>query len=382
MGDFMKRLKVLFTWLFSSRSEQERRRNSKKHETVFHDLLLFAIFFAAAILISSLLSQIYNDNNQFAVPIFILVVSLIARFTRGYVYGIIASILGVFCVNFMFTLPYWHFDLTLYGYPLTFAAMLMVSISVSTLTTRIKKQEQLYAEAEVEKMRANLLRSVSHDLRTPLTSIIGSSSVLLEDKALNDVQRDELIREINKEARWLVRITENILSVTKFSGSEVRLNMEDEVIEEIVSSAIVKFKNNHPEIRIVVRRPEEIVLVPMDGMLIEQVLLNMFDNALVHGEHTSMIRIHMNVEGKYLNLEISDDGAGIPPEVFPHLFDGKASIFSKHADDRRNMGIGLSVCQSIIHAHGGIIQAEKKKEGGACFRIRLPISEEIENEQA
>lgn len=371
-----------FTWLFSRRKERERRFNRKIKETVFHDVLLFVIFFAIAILVSHLLSNIYNDNNQFAVPIFILVVSLIARYTQGYVYGIVASVLGVFCVNYMFTLPYWHFDMSLYGYPLTFAAMLVVSISVSTLTTRVKKQEQIYAEAEVEKMRANLLRSVSHDLRTPLTSIIGSSSVLLEDKALSDDQRDELLREINKDARWLVRITENILSVTKFSGSQVHLNKEEEVVEEIVGSAIVKFRRNHPEIQMTVNRPEQIVLAPMDATLFEQVLLNLFDNALVHGKHTTKIQLSITEESGSVQLRISDNGAGISSEVFPHLFDGTASAFNTRSDDHRNMGIGLSVCQSIINAHGGKIHAQNNKAGGASFIIQLPISEEIENEQA
>lgn len=374
-------MKQLFMWLFSGRKERERRYSGKVRETILHDMLLFVLLFALAILVCHLLSKIYDDNNQFSAPVFILVVSLIARYTQGYAYGIVGSALGVFCVNTLFTRPFGHFDMSLYGYPLTFAAMLLVSISISTLTTRIKKQEQLYAQAEVEKTRANLLRSVSHDLRTPLTSIIGSSSVLLEDGALSQAQRDELIREINKDARWLVRITENILSVTKFSGSQVHLNKDDEVMEEILSSAIVKFKRNHPDIRVTVQKPLEILLAPMDATLIEQVLLNLFDNALIHGKTTSEIQISMWKEAEILKLRIRDNGEGIAPEVFPHLFDGKASIFNPHSDDHRNMGIGLSVCQSIIHAHGGKIQAENNKEGGASFLIQLPASEENEYEQ-
>ena len=152
--------------------------------------------------------------------------------------------------------------------------MLLVSLIVSTLTTQIKKQEQLRFDVETEKMRVNLLRSLSHDLRTPLASILGASSVLLEQENLSPEERDELAQDIQKEAHWLSRVTENILSVTKFSGSGVALKKEEEVLEEIVSSAIVKFRRHHPEVAVTVERPENILLAPMDATLIEQVLTN------------------------------------------------------------------------------------------------------------
>ena len=305
---------------------------------------------------------------------------LIARFTHGYVYGIAASLMGVVCVNYIFTYPYWEFDMTLTGYPLTFAVMLMVSISVSTLTTRIIRADQIRMEAEMEKMRANLLRSVSHDLRTPLTSIVGSSSVLLENKELNRQERDELICEINKDARWLARITENLLSVTKFSGAQVQLNKEYEVVEEIVSSAIVKFRRNHEDIRVSVQKPEEILLAPMDATLIEQVLQNLFDNAVMHGKTTSAISITITGDDQKISICVRDDGQGIQEQVFPHLFDGLASGYSTKSDDHRNMGIGLSVCQSILRAHGGSIHARNHEHGGACFEIHLPAGEENDYE--
>ena len=224
-------------------------------------------------------------------------------------------------------------------------------------------------EMEVEKMRSDLLRSVSHDLRTPLTSIIGSSSVLMEDDALTPVQRNDLLSEINKDARWLARVTENILSITRFSGSAVNLRTEDEVIEEIVASAIVKFRSNHPEIAVRVDRPEEILLAQMDATLIEQVLINLFDNAAAHGGHVSEIRVSIARDGNDVRVTVADDGEGIPRDTLPHLFDGRGLARS---DDGRHMGIGLSVCQSILRAHGGRIVAENGENGGARFIFHLP----------
>jgi len=367
-------------WMFSNRCEKERMHTNNRREIFLHDLAIFALLFGIAILLCVHLSRIHNDNNQFSVPVFILVVSLIARFTTGYIYGIAASALGVFCVNYMFTYPYWEFNMSITGYPLTFAAMLMVSVCISTLTSQIKKHERLRMEAEMEKLRANLLRSVSHDLRTPLTSIVGSSSVLLENKSLDPVLRDELLNEINKDARWLARITENILSITKFSGRDVHLNKEYEVIEEIVSSAIVKSRKNHPHIPVYVKKPDEILLAPMDATLIEQVLVNLLDNAVVHGRHVSAIHVHIYKESGRIYISVSDDGVGIPGGLFPHLFDGYASAYRGSTDDTRSMGIGLSVCQSIIEAHHGKITARNNDKGGASFEFWLPTEEDAEYE--
>ena len=373
-------MKRIINWLFFQHRVALPPGGEKRSIAVLHDLLIFGLFFALAMVLCNGLSTIYDDNNHFAVPVFILAVTLISRFTHGYTFGIAASLFGVFCVNYVFTYPYWEFDMSLAGYPLTFASMLLVSISVSTLTTRIKRADQIRLEAEMEKMRANLLRSVSHDLRTPLTSIIGSSSVLMENRALSQEQQSELIYEINKDARWLARITENILSVTKFSGNQVRLRKEYEVVEEIVSSAIVKFRKNHEAVQVKVCKPEEILLAPMDATLIEQVLQNLLDNAAVHGQHTTEIKITIAGDDTDVRISVEDNGCGIDEHLFPHLFDGLASSCSPRSDDQRNMGIGLSVCQSIVRAHGGSIQAKNNQGGGACFEIRLPAGEDDDYE--
>ena len=196
------------------------------------DLLFSLGVLAAASGICLLLSQVNDDNNPFAMAVFILAVVVIASHTDGYWYGIFSAIAGVLCANYAFTKPFFQFEWSIAGYPLTFTAMLLVSLIVSTLTTQIKKQEQLRFDVETEKMRVNLLRSLSHDLRTPLASILGASSVLLEQENLSPEERDELAQDIQKEAHWLSRVTENILSVTKFSGSGVALKKEEEVLDD------------------------------------------------------------------------------------------------------------------------------------------------------
>lgn len=340
-----------------------------------HDACLTLLTFAVVLMVSFPLSILVHENNDFAMPVFILAVAVIARYTEGYLYGIIASVAAVLLVNVIFSYPYWRFNMTLVGYPLNFAAMLIVSVMISALTTQNKRQAQYQLEADMEKTRANLLRSVSHDIRTPLTAIIGSSSLLMENDRLSVDERHELIASIHQDARWLSQITENILSITKISGDRVELKHEPEVLEEIIGSAIGKFRKHHPTMPVTVRKPDEILLASVDPMLIEQVLLNLMNNAVIHGKTTTCVTIVMRQTGDDIAITVADDGQGIPESVLPHLFDGSATS-TRHADAQRNMGIGLSVCRTIIAAHGGRIHADQTPQG-ASFTFTLPACKEI-----
>lgn len=339
------------------------------------NLAILAGILAVAAGLSMALSGLHDDNNPFATPVFILAVALVARLTDGYLYGIAASLVGTFCVNYMFTYPFWEFDVTLTGYPLTFAMMLVVSVIISALTTQIKRQEQLRFEADREKMRANLLRAVAHDIRTPLAAILGASSAL-KSPALPDADRDALLDGIERDAGWLVRATENLLSVTRFTGGDVALKKTDEVLEEIVGSAVVKYRRAPDALPVRVDRPERIALVPMDGMLIEQVLVNLFDNVSAHARGATQIWLHIAYAPDRVEIRVEDDGAGIPEALWGKLFDGGAHPSAQsRADDRRSMGIGLSVCRSIVRAHGGDMKAGRSAHGGAAMSFYLPCSE-------
>ncbi len=345
---------------------------------ILHDIGISLTFMASAVALSLLLFSTTGDNNSFATPLFILAVALIARFTTGFGWGIAASVFSVLCVNYMFTYPFFAFNLTLAGYPLTFATMLVVSVIISALTTQTKRQEKLKYEVQAEKMRANLLRSVSHDLRTPLASIVGASSAMLENRDLSEADRSSLLNEIGKDAQWLIRITENILSVTRCSGDNVTLNKEEEVLEEIVGSAIVKFRKMHPEMNISVSHSDEILLVPMDAMLIEQVIINLFENVAAHGGGADRIRVSFERRNGRVLICVQDNGKGFSAQSLPHLFDGTLLHGDGSGKEHRNMGIGLSVCRSILLAHGGDISAHNNDEG-ACVDFWLPC-EENENE--
>ena len=329
------------------------------------------------------LLRLFDESDVYVALIFELAVVLVSRFTTGYLFGVLASIIGVFGINYIFTYPYYAFNFTLSGYPLTFVVMLAVSVTVGTMTTQIKQQEKLRAEAEKEKMRGNLLRAVSHDIRTPLTSIVGGIDTLLESGGqLSPELQTELLQNIREESHWLVGIVENLLSVTRVSGA-ASIKKELEAGEEVLSAAAVKIGRRYPEIQISVRAPQELLFIPMDAILIEQVLINLMENAIQHGGTTSRLEIHLCRKDANAVFEVADNGQGISKEAFPHLFQGGFSHMNSgsESDGRRNMGIGLSVCQTIVQAHGGMIEAENRALGGAIFRFTIPLEGDQHDDQ-
>jgi two-component system sensor histidine kinase KdpD len=340
-------------------------------------LITISILFCAAGV--CILLHTADTSEGFASPIFVLAVLLISRFTTGYLFGLIASILGVICVNFIFTYPYWAFNLTISGYPLTFLSFLAVSVITSTLTTQIKRQEQLRIENEKEKMRANLLRSVSHDIRTPLTSIVGSTSTVLENPSLPRAEQEALLEDVRSEAQWLIRAVENLLSITRMGDGQTHITKNVEAAEEILGEAVRKFRRRSPNIHVSVEPPQELLLVPMDAILMEQVLANLMENAAVHGETTTHIRLSVRSDDSFARFTVADNGRGISAAALSTLFDGtlKQSESAK-GDGKRNMGLGLSVCMAIVRAHGGTMEA-RNLETGAEFSFRLPLLKEDPN---
>ena len=309
--------------------------------------------------------------------IFVLAVLMVSLLTEGYFYGMLTAIVSVFAVNFAFTYPYMKLNFTIYGYPLTFMTMLAVGFAISTLTTRLKAQEKLRTESEKEKMRANLLRAISHDLRTPLTAISGSIATVLDnDGALTRQQERELLLDSKQDAEWLCRMVENLLSITRISGAEgAVLQKTDEVLEEVLSEAVLSFRKRHGAVAVTVSVPDSVLIVPMDAMLIEQALVNIMDNAVLHGKGTTTIHIAAEEHDGMAELRLTDNGGGVPPSIQPHLFDGSLRLSEREGADRtRSMGIGLSVCHTIVEAHGGTIREYNTAEG-ACFVFCLPMQD-------
>ena len=346
-----------------------------------YDLLLTAAILATATMLCTLLRQI-DDGTGYVNLIFVLSVACISRWTEGYFWGIFSAVSGVLFVNYVFTYPYWEFNFTITGYPLTFLAMLTVSLMISTMNTQIKKQEKLRIETEKEAVRANLLRAMSHDIRTPLTSIVGNITAILDNgDSFSPDQRRRLLEDVNEDAQWLIRMVENLLSITRMSGGQAKIEKDCEAAEEIVGVAVSKFAKRFPALRVSVEVPDEVLMVPMDATLIRQVIMNLLENAAIHGGSVTHICVTLSREGENACFSISDNGVGIPKEKLPTIFKGGLSgVSHSNFDMKKNMGIGLSVCYTIVKAHGGTMTAENLESGGACFRFYLPLEEGINSE--
>ena len=341
-----------------------------------YDLLLTAAILATATVLCTLLRRI-DDGSGYVNLIFVLAVACISRWTEGYFWGIFSSVSGVLFVNYVFTYPYWEFNFTITGYPLTFLAMLTVSMMISTMNTQIKKQEKLRIETEKESVRANLLRAMSHDIRTPLTSIVGNTAAILDNgDSFSSEQKRRLLQDVNEDAQWLIRMVENLLSITRMSDGQARIEKDCEAAEEIVAVSVSKFSKRFPGIRVSVEVPDEVLMVPMDATLIRQVIMNLLENAAIHGNGVTEICVRLSREGCRACFSVSDNGVGIPKEKLANIFKGGLSDVSRsNFDMKKNMGIGLSVCYTIVKAHGGTMTAENQETGGACFRFYLPMEE-------
>ncbi len=320
---------------------------------------------------SMVLHRFFIQNNNVSI-IYTLAVVIVACMTPGYFYGIVASIISVFGVNYFFAAPYWALDFSQTGYPITFLTLLVASVITSTLVTGYRERDRARLEADTEKLRSNLLRAISHDLRTPLTSISGASSALLDDnQAIDEESRKALLMDIRENSQWLIRMVENLLSVTKIQDGRTSIHKTPDMAEEIVAQAVAQIRHRFPEQTLKISVPNDPLLVPMDGTLIEQVLINLIENAIYHSESNEAIEIVVKKNAQAIFL-IRDHGKGVDEGYIRKLFNGHIDPL-RTGDQNRGMGIGLSICAAIVRAHGGEINVHNAAGGGAMFSFALPF---------
>lgn len=340
------------------------------------DDCIFMIFTLLAAFAVNLFLQYQFETYTMTPMVFVLGVFLVSCRTQGYFWGIAASLISVLAVNYAFTYPFWAFDLISPECISSAVVMLIVATITGALTTKIKEQERVRYEAERERMRSNLLRAVSHDLRTPLTSIYGACSTMIENyDEISKEKKLKLLDDMRSDSQWLVRMVENLLSVTRIDNRKVRLAKNETVLEELIDAVLVKFHKHHPQHKVQVCLPDDFISIPMDAMLIQQVLMNLLENAVFHAHGMQNLWLSITIQGSKAVFTISDDGCGIPADRMDSLFTGLLDSQEPTDNSRSNMGIGLSVCSAIVKAHGSEITARNKTEGGAEFSFSLELEE-------
>lgn len=256
-------------------------------------------------------------------------------------------------------------------------------LSVNTILTQIvlaaqreilsAQQEESRMRIEKEKLKNNLLRSISHDLRTPLTGISASAEFLKE--SLKDLDGDtvqSLLDGIRDDADWLGNMVENLLNMTRIQDGKLVIHSENEVVDEIIGAAVTRISKYAGTHTIRTVSSDEILVVPMDRQLIVQVLVNLLDNAIRHSRPGSTIELSARKGKDAVYFEVSDDGGGIRQTPVESIFESFVSGSSEGGDHGRGTGLGLNICQSIVHAHGGIIGAYNNNKGGATVYFTLP----------
>jgi len=258
----------------------------------------------------------------------------------------------------------------------------MMSAILNECSFALEKEELIGAQKEAdiklqqEQLRANLLRSISHDLRTPLTSISGNAGILIgnADKISSD-QKQKLYVDIYDDSMWLINLVENLLSVTRIENGTMNLNLQPELLDDVISEALRHINRKSIKHNIVVDQEDEFIMAKMDAKLMMQVIINLVDNAIKYTDEGSKIQISTKKRKHQIIIEVSDNGNGIEDEQKKRLFDMFYTVNSPVADGRRGMGLGLALCKSIINAHGGQISVYDNKPSGTVFRFTLNAEE-------
>ncbi|MEY8001062.1 DUF4118 domain-containing protein [Clostridium sp. Mt-5] len=277
--------------------------------------------------------------------------------------GNILGVIGVYCSE-RFLEPEKKFILK------TVTSQMAIALDREIL---VSQQESSKVDIDRERLRSSLLRSISHDLRSPLAGIKGAVSTILENgKFISEDTKKNLLSGVYDDTEWLIRLVENLLSMTKFDEGNMKINKNMELVEEVLSEASQRSSKYFKDHKIKISVPEKMIMAPMDGNLIEQVIINLIDNAAKFSPKGSLIQVKAYGKNEDVFFEVIDDGIGIDDKILPYIFDRFFTNGSKISDSRRGVGLGLAICKSIVEIHGGKIVAFNKRNGGAIFRFNIP----------
>lgn len=244
-----------------------------------------------------------------------------------------------------------------------------------------REKELAAIRAQNEQLRANLLRAISHDLRTPLTSISGNASNLLSSyEKLDEKTRQQIFTDIFDDSQWLISLVENLLSVTRIEEDRINLNMSVQLVDEVIEEALKHINRRVTEHNVSIEYKSDLLIARMDTKLIMQVIINLVDNAVKYTPVGSDIKISAENKDGFVSVSVADNGDGIPETSKSHVFEMFYTGNNKVADSRRSLGLGLALCRSIINAHGGEITLEDNKPKGCIFTFTIPSGEVSINE--
>ena len=327
---------------------------------------------AACTLVCSAMFGLFDDSNL--IMVYLLGVAVVSsRYGRGP--SALAACLGVALFDLFFVPPHFTFTVADTQYLVTFVVMLVVALLISTLSLRARTQAAAAQAAllavEQERLRSTLLSSVSHDFRTPLAAITGAVTCLQEERALDPAARGDLEQTIREEAERLDRLVTNLLDMTRLESGAVELRRDWDSVEEVIGSALARVEGRLGARRLQTDIAPDLPLVRIDAGLVEQVLVNLLENALKHTKAGTAIRIAAGRDGDAIRVTVEDEGAGLPPGQEEKVFEK----FHRAGRPEGSFGLGLAICRAIVTAHGGRIWAARDRPRGAAFHFTLPATD-------
>ena len=290
--------------------------------------------------------------------------------------AILASMLGVLAYDVFFIMPLGSFSVADIQYFFTLIVMMLVAQIISFLTIHVRRHmdviRKTHTEIEKERFHNILLTSISHDLRTPLTAIMGSASSLLHSgKKLSEEANKELTQNIYDESERLNGLVNNILKIIRLESGSIRLSKQSYALEEIIGIELSKLEKQLANKLIIIHSPKQLPLIPLDNILIGQVFTNLIENSIKFTPSDTAIEIFVEFNAQNVLVKVADRGPGVNPEEIEKVFD---KFYRGQKPETKGIGLGLAICKGIIQAHKGKIWAETRKEGGAVFCFTLPIT--------
>lgn len=346
--------------------------------------ILFSLFVLSIATLLCRILSIFKVDDANLIMIYMLGIIVIAAYLKSFVLSFISSIISILLFNFFFTEPYYTLNTIDDKYPLIFAVMLMVGFIISSVMQKLKKQMELIEKVtyekeakqviiEREKTRSDILRSISHDIRTPLTTISNGIQQLKDNPSMEISNKDLILKDLADESDWLIMLVENMLSATKMENKALIIKKQPQIIEEIMSVAVEEANRHKGQHNIIISLPPEILTVNVDIGLILQVLNNLFDNAFKYSVINSNIWFNANKTNEEVVLQIINEGSHISDMDMPHIFE--MFYMGENVKDRRKgSGIGLAVCKAIIEAHKGSIIAENLPDNMVSFSFNLKLN--------
>lgn len=334
----------------------------------------YSVLLVAAATVVSVLVRRYLSSTD-VVMLYLLAI-MVAAFAFGRWPSIVAAGLSVAAYDFFSVPPFFTFNVEAAKHIWTFVMMFGVGIAISTLMERIRLKEReaetVALRARTEEMRSSLLSTVSHDLRTPLATIVGAGTALRDEgERIAPAQRAELIETVCAEAERMERLIGNLLDMTQVESGALVLRRDWVPLEEIVGSVLTRLEQRLADRCVVMHLPEDLPLISVDPVLFAQVFVNLVDNAMKHTPPSGPIEIGASVRERVVEIVVADRGPGLPAgaegKVFEKFFRGAAH------PGVGGVGLGLPICRGVVQAHGGTIDAVRRDGGGTSFVIRLPL---------